>query len=260
MEIICYACGGGENPENTLMAIRHCQKINYKWRVEMDIQMTNDGAIVLFHDENTMRITGVDQKIEALSLVEVKALNAGFNFKRKGKYIYRDNPVRIPTLEEVLHHFPDAQLLLDIHCNNARIVPLLIDLIERNEASHRIVIVSQYDMIIKLLKLQRPTWAYGAATNEAKKMIYSSFFYLDQFFTIKSDILIIPVQFWKLKVLSKRIIHHLKMHGKRIWVWMYEGEEVITITTSYQMKFLQSMAVDGVFTAFPERLNEKNKV
>jgi len=259
MEIICYACGGGENPENTLLAIQHCQNINNNWRIEMDIQMTRDEAIVLFHDENVMRITGVDQKMEELTLIEVKALNAGFNFKRKGTYSYRENPVRIPTLEEVLHHFPDAQLLLDIHCSNTRVVPLLIDLIEKNEAQDRIVIVSQYDMITKLLKLQRPSWAYGAATNEAKKMIYSSFFYLDQFFTIKSDILMIPVRFWKLKVLSKRIIHHLKMHGKRIWVWMYEGEEVITVTTPYQLKSLKNMAVDGVFTAFPERLNEKNQ-
>ena len=259
MEIICYACGGGENPENTLKAIRHCQTINPNWRIEMDIQMTKDGALVLFHDEDTMRINGKHEKIETLNLTEVKQLNAGYNFKSKGQFIYRDHPIQIPTLEEVLHHFTDAKLLLDIHCKNTRLVPILIDLIEKNGAQDRVVIVSQYDVIIKMLKLQRPKWLYGAATNEAKKMIYSSFFYLDQYFTIQSDILMMPVQFWKLKVLSKRIIHHLKKQGKRIWVWMYEGEEVITITTSYQLKQLKNMAVDGVFTAFPERLNKKNK-
>ena len=75
MTIICYSCGRGENPENTLKGIKHCQTINPEWRIEMDVQMTADEQLVLFHDYNTKRTTGVNKLINELSLEEVKELN-----------------------------------------------------------------------------------------------------------------------------------------------------------------------------------------
>ena len=80
MTIICYSCGRGENPENTIKGIKHCQEINPNWRIEMDIQITSDDQLVLFHDYETKRTTGEDKLINELSLAEVKQLNAGYHF------------------------------------------------------------------------------------------------------------------------------------------------------------------------------------
>ena len=85
MDIICYSCGRGENPENTIEAIAHCQRVNPQWRIEMDIQMTSDNHLVLFHDYETKRTTGVEKQINNLTLNEVKELNAGYNYKLHGK-------------------------------------------------------------------------------------------------------------------------------------------------------------------------------
>ncbi len=61
MEIICYAGGRKENPENTLKAIEHCQAVNPEYWIEMDLQLTADNVVVLFHDENLARITGLNK-------------------------------------------------------------------------------------------------------------------------------------------------------------------------------------------------------
>lgn len=257
MKIICYSCGRGENPENTIKGIKHCQAINPDWRIEMDVQLTSDDHLVLFHDYETKRITGADKLINELSLKEVKELNAGYNFKRQENYIYRSAPIRIPELREVFKTFPNAKLLLDIHTNNPKVVNILLDLIEAEFKDGDFIIGSEYDEIIKKLKKERPNWRYGVPANEAKKMLYSSFLYLDGLFPIQSDILMIPKQYGKINVLRNRVINHAKKRNKPIWAWMYEGEEVRTVNSVKEIEALKKLGIDGVYTDSPELLKSE---
>jgi len=257
MKIICYSCGRGENPENTIKGIQHCQEINPDWRIEMDVQITSDEKLVLFHDYETKRVTGEDQLINELSLKEVKELNAGYNFKDQDNYIYRSNLIKIPTLKEVFQKFPNAKLLLDIHTNNPKVVNILIDLIDSAFNESDFILASEYDDIIKQLKRERPNWRYGVPANEAKKMLYSSFLYLDRLFPIQSDILMVPKQYGKINVLTNRVINHAKKRKKPIWVWMYEGEEVRTVNSIKEIEDLEALGIDGIYTEFPQKLKNE---
>jgi len=257
MDIICYSCGRGENPENTIEGIRHCQTVNPDWRIEMDVHLTADKQLVLFHDYKTKRITGVDKLINELSLVEVKELNAGYNFKVGEAYIYRGTPIKIPTLSEVFREFPQAKLLLDIHTHNPKVVKIFLDLIDSEFKEGDFIVASEYDEIIEHLKKERPHWTYAVPTKEAKRMLYSSFLYLDGLFPIQSDILMVPKKYGKINVLSNRIINHAKKRKKKIWVWMYEGEEVRTVNSIREIKALKALGIDGVFTDYPARLKSE---
>ncbi len=257
MEIICYSCGRGENPENTIEGIRHCQTINPDWRIEMDIQLTSDGQLVLFHDYETKRITGVDKLINELSLKEVNELNAGYNFKIEEAYIYRTAPIKIPTLREVFRAFPKAKLLLDIHTNNPKVVKIFLDLIDLEFKAGDFFIASEYDEIIKQLKKEQPNWTYAVPAKEAKKMLYSSFLYLDGLFPIQSDILMIPMKYGNINVLRNRVINHAKKRNKKIWAWMYEGEEVRTVNSVEEIEALRALGIDGVFTDYPKLIKNK---
>jgi glycerophosphoryl diester phosphodiesterase len=255
MEIICYSCGRGEHPENTIEGIRHCQKINPDWRIEMDLQMTQDGQIILFHDYETERTTGVKNKVQEMDLGSVKKLNSGHNFKVGADFPYRKNPTKIPTLEEVCQEFPKAKLLLDVHTNNLSAIDKIIGIIERNGMEKQIVVVSHYDKVSAEFKTKRPNWEYGTATKEVKNMVYSSFLFLDSFFPIKSDILMLPVKFGSIKLLTKRVVKHVKKRDKRLWAWLNEGKEVITINSKRDLDELEKNGVDGIFTEFPAKLN-----
>lgn len=257
MEIICYSCGRGENPENTIKGIKHCQEINRDWRIEMDIQITSDEHLVLFHDYETKRTTGVDKLIKELSLKEVKELNAGYNFKQEENYIYRSAPVKIPELREVFKEFPKAKLLLDVHTNSPKAVKILLDLIDSEFKEGDFIIASEYDEVIKKLKNEQPNWRYAVPAKEAKKMLYSSFMYLDGLFPIKSDILMLPKKYGKINVLRNRVVNHAKKRNKKIWAWMYEGEEVRTVNSLKEVEELKTLGIDGVFTGYPEKLNRE---
>lgn len=255
MEIICYSCGRGENPENTIEGIKHCQNVNPDWRIEMDLQMTKDGKIVLFHDYETERTTGVQNKIQELDLKAVKKLNSGHNFKVGSDFPFRKNPSEIPTLEEVCQTFPKAKLLLDVHTDNLTAIDKIIGIIERNGMEKQIVLVSHYDQVLAEFKIRRPNWEYGAATKEVKNMVYSSFAFLDRFFPIKSDILMLPVKFGNIKLLTKRVVNHVKARDKRLWVWLNEGKKVMTVNSEKELNELEKIGADGIFTEFPAKLN-----
>lgn len=92
------ACGLA--PENTLVAFRKAQELGAEW-VELDIQLSADGHLVVFHDDTLERTTdkGGNRRPTELTLAELKALDAGSWF---GKQFAGET---IPTLDEVLAEF-----------------------------------------------------------------------------------------------------------------------------------------------------------
>lgn len=82
-------------PENTLRSFREAIGIGVD-AIEFDVWLSADGVPVISHDENLLRMTGTDARITALTLEELKQLDAG---SRKAPEFAGE---RIPTLQEVL--------------------------------------------------------------------------------------------------------------------------------------------------------------
>ncbi|MCX7721794.1 MAG: glycerophosphodiester phosphodiesterase family protein [Verrucomicrobiae bacterium] len=81
-------------PENTIAALRACS--NKAEMVEFDVRVSKDGHLVLMHDWNVDRTTDGNGAVSNLTLVEIKALDAGswFSTNFVGE--------KVPTLEEAL--------------------------------------------------------------------------------------------------------------------------------------------------------------
>lgn len=80
-------------PENTLEAFRAAAELDGITGIELNIQLTSDGEMVVFHDENLRRVTHIDRNVRGCTLAEIKNIAIPAN---DGKYC------SIPTLEEVL--------------------------------------------------------------------------------------------------------------------------------------------------------------
>ena len=59
-------------PENSLPAFRRAVEAGYG--AELDVQMTKDGEVVVFHDDDLKRGCGIDGRICDMTLEEVRAL------------------------------------------------------------------------------------------------------------------------------------------------------------------------------------------
>ena len=79
-------------PENTLLAFEKAMDVQGLTGIELDIQLTRDGELVVIHDER------VDRTTESIGYVRDYTL-----LQLKGLHIYAgENPTQsIPTMEEV---------------------------------------------------------------------------------------------------------------------------------------------------------------
>lgn len=75
-------------PENSLAAFRRAMEHGYV--IELDVHMLADGKIVVFHDDNLKRMTGVDAAIKDKTYAELSKLRL------------KDTSEKIPLLTEVL--------------------------------------------------------------------------------------------------------------------------------------------------------------
>ena len=82
-------------PENTIPAFKGAIQVGADW-AELDVQQTADGEVIVMHDSNLKRTTGLDKEVWQVTWDEIKDLDNGSWFDKKYQ------TVRIPTLEEVL--------------------------------------------------------------------------------------------------------------------------------------------------------------
>lgn len=93
--VIAHRGVSSEAPENTLSAIRRALELGVD-RIEIDVQMTADGEVVLMHDRTLDRTTNGKGEVRKHSLEEIRLLDAGSWFSEKF------TGEKVPTLEEVI--------------------------------------------------------------------------------------------------------------------------------------------------------------
>ncbi|MFA5517790.1 MAG: glycerophosphodiester phosphodiesterase family protein [Spirochaetota bacterium] len=93
--IIAHRGASAYYPENTLVSFEAAIQLGAEM-VELDVRLSRDGEVVVFHDDTLSRCTDGRGKTAACTLVELKRLDAGIRFGTRFK------DTRIPTLEEVL--------------------------------------------------------------------------------------------------------------------------------------------------------------
>ena len=82
-------------PENTMPAYQEAIRVNADF-IEVDVQTTSDGKLVLSHDATVDRCTNGTGRVNAMTFEQVEALDAGI---KKGPEFAG---VKIPTFDEVL--------------------------------------------------------------------------------------------------------------------------------------------------------------
>ncbi len=96
--VIPHGGGDGEYPENTMLAWERSMAQGGDV-VDIDVSMTADNIPIAFHDGTLERTTNGHGRVATSTYAELAKLDAGWNFKLKGKYPYRGKNVHIPTIE-----------------------------------------------------------------------------------------------------------------------------------------------------------------
>lgn len=106
VDVWAHRGASGYAPENTMEAFGLAIEMGADG-IELDVQLTRDGEIVVIHDETLQRVSNGTGFVKDYTLEELKALNVN---KTHPEY----DTVRIPALREVLYLLKDTDLKLNI--------------------------------------------------------------------------------------------------------------------------------------------------
>ncbi|MFA6960898.1 MAG: glycerophosphodiester phosphodiesterase [Opitutaceae bacterium] len=134
--IVAHRGASQEAPENTVAAVMlgWAQQAD---AVEVDVHLTHDDEVVVIHDATLLRTTGRDAHIDAVTLAEIRKLDAGI---WKGA-AYRGE--RVPTLAEVLSTVPvGKRIFIELKAAD-ELVPALKRVVEASPvAPEQVVLIS----------------------------------------------------------------------------------------------------------------------
>jgi hypothetical protein len=86
-------------PENSIIAFK--EALNNKLNIELDVQLTKDNILIVFHDNNLKRMTGIDKNINELTYNELRNLK----------------------LLNTNEHIPTFKDVLELKGNSAKLIP-----------------------------------------------------------------------------------------------------------------------------------------
>ena len=217
-------------PENTLAAFQSAID-NQADCIELDVQQTKDHVIVVVHDTNLKRLTGINKNVSDLTYEELLSLDFGSHFSPayKGE--------KICTLDEVLTLCKDRidlNIELKTNISDTGLEAGVVALIESHDyAEHCVVAAKKPDSLKKIKSLDDSIQtiyllpvAYGN---------YQNLSYIDGF-SIKSSFI------------TRKLVNHMHANGKAVYAW--------TVNEREDMERMFSLGIDCLITDEPVRAKE----
>lgn len=213
-------------PENTLYAFSDAISVGADF-IELDVQQTRDGVLVVMHDSNLKRTTGVNKDIWDVDYADIQDLDAGSWFDPA----YAN--ARIPTLEETLQ-FVDKRARLNIEIKPTKhgsdtLEQDVAELITQYQYTDACYVTSFSYSSLKKVKEVNPEIRTGYLMSVAYGQFYS-LKYADAFSLNKVFV-------------TSQVVNAAHQQGKQIFAW--------TVNSMSEVRSLCNLHVDSIITDDP---------
>ncbi len=215
--VIAHRGFSGRHPENTLDAIEAAIRLKVDF-VEIDVQETKDGEVIVFHDYGLKRLCGVRGLVRRTTAARIRKLN----------------PL-VPTFREAL-----------ALCR--RRTKLLVEL-KRADPAKVAALIEQAGMIRDVVVFSLSARQTAQFEKELPEVMRAGLVSRRLRLGLKRTQKLTRVQAVGLSrrlVRSKAVVDRLHGEGLRVFVWTVNAEE--------EMRRLVKWGVDGVITNWPDRL------
>ncbi len=244
---IAHRGGSKRWPENTLYAFDAAYDLGYRW-IETDIHLTRDDQIVVFHDAQLERTTNGKGPVSNCTLAELRELDAGYQFTIDGEtHPMRGRGLGIPTLEEALDRHPDVHLNLEMKGRDLRLATKLWEFIGAHGVHDRVLAAAAYDpMTAAFRKLAGDRVVTSAGARGIFEFWLAVRTGMHRFVRPAFHALQVPIRHGVLRVVDERFVEAAHAHALKVHVW--------TVDDPFEMRWLESLGVDGIMTDRPEVL------
>jgi glycerophosphoryl diester phosphodiesterase len=226
---IAHRGASGTFPENTLSAFRAAIDAGAQM-CELDVHLTSDGTVVVIHDDTVDRTTDGNGSVAAMTLAELKRLDAGAKFLGARKSVER-----IPTLDEVFEAIK-GRCALNIELKASGVEVEVAAIIKRHAALETALVSGfDWDLLVHIHSID-PAIRFGLLAEEEPKRL------VDTAIRMKAES-INP----RYDMVSDDLCADAHRLGIKVITW--------TVNDSARMRTLIDMGVDGIITNFPERMH-----
>jgi glycerophosphoryl diester phosphodiesterase len=205
-----------------MQAFEYAVDLGYRY-LETDVQVTSDGVLVAFHDNDLQRTCGRPGKISELPWSEVsKALV--------------DGKAPIPLLDDLLGAWSDVRVNID--CKTAAAIEPLVASLRRTNSLSKVCAAAFSDSRLK--KLRKALGADLCSSLGPIELAMLRFGLLRNPAGLAAQV---PVKQWPLTVVNRAFIERSHRHGLQVHVW--------TIDDAPEIERLLDLGVDGIMTDRP---------
>ncbi len=221
----------GKYPENTILAFKKAIEVGIDG-IELDVQLTSDGEVVIIHDEKVDRTTDGEGLVVSYTLEELKKLDASYIYTGKMGF----NP--IPTLREYFELVKDEPLVTNIELKTGineypGLEAKVYDLIKEYHLEDRIIISSFNHYSVLRMKEIAPELVYG--------FLSDTWIHNPGAYTKSHEVACYHPSFVQLK---QDIVDEIKAAGIIINTW--------TVNTEEQIRDMYTKGIDTVIGNYPD--------
>lgn len=224
-EITAHRGSSVTAPENTIPAIEKAME-EMADSVEIDVQMTSDGVIVLGHDASLKRVAGVNRSIASMTFAQLEQLDVGSWFSKSYE------GTRIPALSEVLE-LCSQKIGLNIEIKyvgkNSELPEKTAEMIKAYGMENQCVVTSTNLPYLRRVKAVLPEVRTGYIISAAYGNFYSS-----------EDIDFISI---RSGFVTSALMQNAHEQGKAVYAW--------TVNSKSELERLTLLGVDGIITDRP---------
>ena len=224
VEVTAHRGASGGAPENTMAAVLLAIEDGADW-VEIDVQESSDGVVVVAHDSDLKKVAGVDTKIWEGTADELQAVDIGSYFGSE----FRDE--RIPALADVLEACRGkvgVNIELKYYGHDQDLEQKVIDLVEDYDMAPDVVIMSLDAEGVRKVKERRPEWTVGLLTAVAAGDLTRT----------DADFLAVST-----RLATRSFIRSAHEQEKAVYVW--------TVNDAAAMSAMISRGADNLITDYP---------
>jgi glycerophosphoryl diester phosphodiesterase len=250
---LLFAHQGGEllAPTNTMVAFDLAHNIGGSDFFDVDVHMTKDGHLVGIHDATVDRTTNGHGRVDAYTLAELQALDAGYHFQDlQGQYSYRNKGIQILELEDIFYKYGRSHYLhfeiKDTYPKHglSQIEAKLWALIQKYHMEKKVIVASfQQSIVERFNRIADGQVVMGAGKAEITQFVLAHKLHLPGFYRRKSHVLEIPTASSGFNLKDRRLIEGAHRLGMEVYYW--------TIDNKAEMRELLEMGADGIFTNCP---------